>query len=183
MDESHPHVFKYWFFVLAAMGKTPIWSASHPWTTSLQDVTFVDLNLSNIFFTLAATDLILSDGLRTRIYSWGMTYPAIEAVVGLNHQHSCWMCWCRQNVSPNWGRVVWQRAHEDTWSWAADVRGSTPLAPAGLILSTDARPALRRQHYRSDLCRPLSHRFHQGSTGLEGVNTFTAVKAHSRGRC
>lgn len=65
----------------------------------------------------------------------------------------------------------------------ADVRGSTPLAPVGLILSADARPALRRQHYLSDLSGPLSQGLHQGLTGLGGVNTFTAVKAHSRGWC
>lgn len=59
----------------------------------------------------------------------------------------------------------------------ADVWGSTPLAPAGLILSTDARLAIRRQRCRSDLCGAASRGFYQGLTGLEGVNKFTAVKA------
>ena len=63
----------------------------------------------------------------------------------------------------------------------ADARGSTPLAPAGLILSADARAVVHRQHYLSDLCRALSQGLYQGLTGLEGVNKFTAVKAHSRG--
>lgn len=64
---------------------------------------------------------------------------------------------------------------------AADVQGSTPLAPAGLILSADARPAVRRQHYLSDLLKELRTWLHLGLTGLEGVNKFRAVKAHSRG--
>lgn len=71
----------------------------------------------------------------------------------------------------------------DTWSRAQMSGGSTLLAPSGLILSTDARPAFCGQHYRCDLCRPLSQCFHRGLTGLGGVNILEAVKARSRGLC
>lgn len=60
---------------------------------------------------------------------------------------------------------------------AADVQDSTPLSPAGLHWSADARPALHGQHYLSDLCRSLLQGFHQGLTGLGGVNMVAAVKA------
>jgi len=103
-----------------------------------------------------------------------------KPLVGLTHKHSYWMCWCHQNVSPNWGWVVWQPAHWGHMVLSANVAGSTPLAPAELILSTDARPALSGQHYLSDLCRPLSQAFYQASAGLGGVNTPTAVKTYSR---
>lgn len=76
-----------------------------------------------------------------------------------------------------------QRAHRGYAVLEADARASTPLAPAGLILSTDARPALCRQHYLSDLCRPHLKGLTQGLTELEGVNTFAAVKALSREEC
>lgn len=66
--------------------------------------------------------------------------------------------------------------------WRVVVGGSSPLAPAGLNLSADARFAIRRQCRLSDLCAALSPGLSRGLTRLEGVNAFTAFKSHSRGR-
>lgn len=83
--------------------------------------------------------------------------------------HSCRMC----SVSLC-GNGLGEEAH---------VQGPTLLAPAGLILIPDARPIVQRQHGRSDLCGIRSQGFYQGSTGLDGVNRFTAVRAHSTDLC
>lgn len=105
-----------------------------------------------------------------------MTNSATDAAVGSTFLQDMQMppeCFSKLK-----GRLCGNGLNEDT-----DVEGSIPLAPAWLILISDARPTIHRQHYLSDLCGISSQGVYQGLTGLEGVNKFTAVKTHSGGQC